>query len=58
MIDNIRKTLKQDPKPIVLTEDQKEFAVYDGWHTILAFALENKKVHIFLGIGKFPYTYK
>jgi hypothetical protein len=50
-IDRIRKTLHEDPRIIVLTSDEQEYVIYDGWHTALAFVLEEKPVPAFVGLA-------
>lgn len=58
IINTIRKKLKINPKIIVLTKDQKEYAIYDGWHTAVAFAIENKKIPAYVGIRNSFLCYK
>ena len=50
IINKIRKNLKINPRVIALTTDKKTIAIYDGWHTAMAFILENKKIPAYLGI--------
>ena len=51
-INRIRKTLAINPRPIVLTSNNKEYIVYDGWHTIMAFVLEDRDISVFVGKNK------
>lgn len=57
-IDGIRKSLKINPRVIMLTTDKKEFAIYDGWHTAMAFALEEREIPVFLGVADHFKCYK
>jgi hypothetical protein len=52
LVDRIRKSLRADPRVIAVTRDSKEFAIYDGWHTAIAFALEKKPLPVYLGVAR------
>ena len=43
-IDEIRSTLHPEPRIFVETTDKKQFSIYDGWHTAVAFAIEGKNI--------------
>ncbi|MHC1773807.1 MAG: hypothetical protein AB9834_00200 [Lentimicrobium sp.] len=48
-VNNIRKTLSPNPRIICTTTNWKQFNLYDGWHTSLAFCLEECKIPAFVG---------
>jgi hypothetical protein len=51
IIDHIRKTLHDNPRIIALTVDEQEYVIFDGWHTAVAFILEEKPIPAFVGIA-------
>ena len=57
-VDAIRKTVSINPRVIVLTTDNREYAIYDGWHTALAFALEGKSIPAYVGFKESFLCYK
>ena len=58
IINKIRKNLETNPRIIALTTDKKTIAIYDGWHTAMAFILENKKIPVYLGLADSFKCYK
>lgn len=49
LIEQIRQTLSPNPRVILTTTDWEQYNIYDGWHTSLAFYLENCKLPAFVG---------
>lgn len=48
-VDKIRHTLSSNPRVIITTTDWEEFNIYDGWHTSLAFLMENCLIPSYVG---------
>lgn len=51
-IDEIRKTLSINPRVIMISNTKEHLSIFDGWHTSIAFYVENKDIPAYIGIGK------